>query len=155
MAARYDVDITTNLSGLVLPFSFRLTRFRPNKVENKETTVSSTIQASVIHVARISSDTPFEIVVPGKTYISDYRLSAGELKGVPFSYVLDSNSIPGVSQIQQSGLFKNKIKSINDAAPSPYLRWAMLAVVLIPSAILIIFLRNLTRAKKPPGGILS
>ena len=93
-AAHYEVDATTNFSGLVLPSKMRLTRFGTKPSENGKPSVLTTDVALVTSVRLLSPNETLAAQLPGRTYISDYRVSAGGLNGRPISYLLDGGSLP-------------------------------------------------------------
>ena len=145
VAARYDVDAATNYGGLKLPLSFKLMRFHTKRSDNREPNVVSTTVGSVVKVSRLPADVVLDVTVPGKTFVSDYRLSAGELKGTPIGYLLLSNHPPDVDQLKQRNLYKHALREVTAAAPSPHLRWIVVAFLLIPSGVVVLFWRQLTR----------
>ncbi|MBP9899839.1 MAG: hypothetical protein IT579_24085 [Verrucomicrobia subdivision 3 bacterium] len=155
MAARYDVDVPTNCSGLKLPLSFKLTRFDTERSENKEPKVVSTVVASVIKVSLLTSNESLEVKVPGKTFVSDYRLSAGELKGAHLGYLLDSNTPPTTEQIKQGSLYKRTSEIAKTSPPKPYLRWALLAFLLAFPVVAIIFWKYLARTRESSNTVPS
>jgi hypothetical protein len=147
MAARYDMDAVTNFGGFALPLSFKLTRFDTKRPREVVTTVA----ASVVNVSRLALDEPLGVEFPGKTFVSDYRLSAGELKGSHLGYLLDSNPLPAVERLKQTPRYKHTLAAVAATTPRPYLRWVMLAVFAIPPLVLGIFWRKVTDHKSRAG----
>ena len=93
-AARYQVECTTNFNGLVLPTKMILARFDSKAAGNGSPKVLTTDIAFVTGVRLLSTDETFEARLPGKTWISDYRISAGEANGRPINYLLDGGILP-------------------------------------------------------------
>ena len=149
IAARYEVQATTNLDGLVLPAHFTLTRFHTTRLKNAEPEVLTTIVASVVQLAHSTPNESLAVVVPGKTLVTDYRLSAGELQGTPLKYVLDSNGPPEVDQIQQSKLYKGTLAQVRESHRDFHVRRLFLAVLLIFSLSLFIFWKKLPPRPRP------
>lgn len=145
IAARFEVDGVTNLSGLVVPLNFKLTRFGTERLDNKGPGIVSTLFATVIKVGRVSSSVRLEATFPGKTFVSDYRLSAGKLGGSPLRYIHDSPQLPSVDQLKQSGLYRRASRVVEASAPKPFLRWILLIGFMIPSVVLFMFWRRSAR----------
>ena len=105
MAARYEVNAETNFNGLVLPLKFTLTRFDIKRSPNGEQRPVSTVVASTVKVSRLASDESLDVKLPAKTFVNDYRVSAGDLKGSSHTYVVDSTSNfpPTIEQLKRSG----------------------------------------------------
>ncbi len=147
MAARYEVDAATNVGGFMLPLSFKLTRFMPQRSAVGEPIVSSIVLASVTQVGSLSPNVPLEVGVPGKTFVSDYRLSSGELKGASLGYVIESNTPPGVEDIKHSGLDRRSLGTAKGVEPKPYVRWVLLAFLLISTPSAIVLWKYATRGR--------
>jgi hypothetical protein len=62
-------------------------------------------------VSHFFSEDSLEVSIPGNTFISDYRL-AGELKGQPVDYVLQTNGPPSVVQLKQTTVYKRRLAAI-------------------------------------------
>jgi RNA polymerase sigma factor (sigma-70 family) len=102
MAVRYEVEEATNFSAFRLPLNFRMTRFNTKRLEKEEPGVSSSVVASVVKVGPFSSAKFLEVRAPGKTYVSDYRFSDGELNPRPRNYLIEPKSGSLLGQIQKS-----------------------------------------------------
>jgi hypothetical protein len=105
MAAHYEVDGTTNLAGLMLPCEMKLTRYSSTAAKDGKPRVLTTDVAVVTSVRLLSPNEPLEAPLPGKTWVSDYRVSARGLKPEPLgqwhilrepeaSYLLDGGAVP-------------------------------------------------------------
>jgi hypothetical protein len=94
MAARYEVEGTTNLSGLMLPSKLKLTRYATKAAKDGKPRVLTTDVAVVTSVRLLSANESLAANLPGRTYVSDYRVSARGLNGKPTSYLLDGGCFP-------------------------------------------------------------
>ena len=94
MAARYEVESTTNLSGLMLPSKLKLTRYATVAAKDGKPRVLTTDVAVVTSVRLLSANESLAANLPGRTYVSDYRVSARGLNGKPTSYILDGGCFP-------------------------------------------------------------
>jgi hypothetical protein len=110
IAVRYEVAEATNFSVFRLPLNFRLTRFNTERLGNDEPGVSSSVVASVVKASRFSSAKFLEVKAPGKTYVSDYRFSDGELNPRPLNYLIESKSGSLLGQIQKSAPYAGSSK---------------------------------------------
>lgn len=155
MAARYDVDVATNFSGFVLPLDFRLTRFSTKRLGNTERKVSSTVVASVVKVVRFAAGESLEIEVPGRTFVSDYRLSDGGLKGTPLKYFLGTGSPPAAEQLKGSRMYNGALRVIAASPARPSRRWLLVAVLLIPSVVAILLWMKSVRTRESSGNSSS
>lgn len=151
VAARYEVIATTNLGEFLLPLSFKLVRFDTKQF----TKVVSTVVASIVK-ARPISNSPSAFNFSGRTLITDYRLSAGELKGNPLMYIVDSNYLPSVEDLYESSLYKRDKnidkRNSNDLQDSPSksnIRWNLIAVFGVSSLIFALFMWKIEQRKVP------
>src|ERR1043166_1254443 len=155
MAARYDVDVATNFSGFVLPLDFRLTRFSTKRLGNTERKVSSTVVASVVKVVRFAAGESLEIEVPGRTFVSDYRLSDGGLKGTPLKYFLGTGSPPAAEQLKGSRMYNGALRVIAASPARASRRWLLVAGLLIPSVVAILLWMKSVRTRESSGNSSS
>jgi hypothetical protein len=58
--------------------------------------------AVVTNVRRLSADEPSEPKLPGRTYVSDYRLAAGNVGGRPVAYFLDAGQLPLTKEVEEA-----------------------------------------------------
>jgi hypothetical protein len=93
-AAQYEVSATTNFSGLMLPSKMALTRYATEAAKDGELRVVSTDVAVVTSVRLLSANEPLAAKLPGLTYVSDYRVSAGRANGAQTRYFLNEGSLP-------------------------------------------------------------
>lgn len=147
MAARYEVDAATNVGGFMLPLSFKLTRLMPERSALGEPRISSIVLASVTRVRPLSSNESFDVGVPGKTYVSDYRFSSGELKGASLGYLIESNTPPSVDEVKSSGLYRRSLGTVKSVGPKPYVRWVLLGFLLISTLSAIVLWKYATRGR--------
>lgn len=103
IAAHYEVNGVTNVDGLTLPLNFKLTRFNSKRLGSETPKIETTIEASVVKAGRFSSGRSLDVHIPGKTVVSDYRLSR---------QMLDSNSPP--TQLLKTISSPSNGKSAND-----------------------------------------
>ena len=54
IAARYEVDLATNFSSMMVPLHFKLARFHTDRPEGKEPKVVSTVVAKVTEIKRLT-----------------------------------------------------------------------------------------------------
>jgi hypothetical protein len=94
MAALYEVDGTTNLGGLILPSEMKLTRYASKPAKDGKPRVLTTDIAIVTSVRLLSPNETLEAPLPGKTWVSDYRVSTRGLNRKPASYLLDGGTLP-------------------------------------------------------------
>jgi hypothetical protein len=147
VAAQYEVFATTNLDALVLPLHFKLTRFSTKQSGIGEPRAASTLVGLVVRVGSVAADDDIAARVPGKTFVSDYRLSAEEINGAPLKYVLDSNSPPAIGQIKRSRLYDRALRATRTSGSTPYRRFLLLALLLVPSLLLTIFCARTCRKR--------
>lgn len=140
MAVSYDVKSTTNFNGLVLPVNFKLTRFTPQRAPNRDQRLSSTIEAWVVQFNLVGPAESMVVKIPGKTFVTDYRLSGSELKGENLGYFLDSNIPPTVESLMQSSLYKHMVTEVKKSDQVPSTRWVFLGLLIGSSLVLIVFL---------------
>ncbi|HOX59040.1 MAG TPA: hypothetical protein P5205_17995 [Candidatus Paceibacterota bacterium] len=93
MEARYVVEGTTNISGLTLPSRITLTRYGTKLSRDGAPIAITTDVAVVTSVRRLSADEPLERKLPGLTYVSDYRLAAGNRGGRPACFLLEAGPL--------------------------------------------------------------
>ena len=104
VAAHYDVEALTNFSQMSLPLKFKLTRFDHKQRKDDPKAVVATVIASVVCIKPLPVDVSPSAALPGKTFVNDYRLSAGALRGRHLAYVVDSTPLPATEQLKQSRL---------------------------------------------------
>jgi RNA polymerase sigma factor (sigma-70 family) len=102
-SARYAVNATTNVSGLILPLGFTLTRFDIKWSNGEDPRVVSTAVASVTKVSRFVSKGPLDVKLSGKTLVQDYR---GGFAESPYTYILYPNSASPVSPLDPTEVRK-------------------------------------------------
>jgi hypothetical protein len=101
-AARYEVEATTNLSGLTLPSRIKLTRYGTKPAEDGTPIVVTTDVLVVTGLRRLPADEPSEAKLPGRTYVNDYRLAAGNLDGRPVGYFLGAGPLPRAKEAEEA-----------------------------------------------------
>ena len=101
-AARYEVEGTTNFSGLVLPSRIKLTRYGTKPGEDGKPVVVTTDVAVVTRIKRLSADELSQPELPGRTYVSDYRLAAGNVDGRPVGFFLDAGPLPPAKEVEEA-----------------------------------------------------
>ena len=101
-AARYEVEATTNLSGLTLPTRIKLTRYGAKPAGDGTRIAVTTDVAVVTSVRRLAGDEPSEPKLPGRTYVSDYRLAAGNLDGKPVRFFLEAGPLPPAKEVEEA-----------------------------------------------------
>lgn len=138
LSAHYVVEAKTNFWGAVLPLGFRLTRYAPTLSTNGLAVVSSTMNATVVRLGFLESDQLLGVQIPGKTYVSDYRVANQGLNGLALQYDT-SNALPAVDQLKQSAAFRLKERLVSDSQLRLRYRWLILSMLLIPTIILIVF----------------
>jgi hypothetical protein len=102
MNARYEVDATTNFNGLVLPSKMTLTRYGTKPSADGTPPVLTTDVVVVTGVRRLPADEPSEAKLPGRTYVSDYRLAAGNVDARPVGYFLGAGSLPPAKEVEEA-----------------------------------------------------
>jgi hypothetical protein len=120
IAAKYDVDSTTNYAGLVLPLHFNLTRYAAVLTQGADNRVLSTVSATVTGIRRLESGRSLTIELPGKTYVEDFRASAGGLAGSPVHYLVGTNSLPTVEEVRQGSLNRGALRTAEGSSRSNY-----------------------------------
>jgi hypothetical protein len=100
LAASYEVEATTNLSGLVLPSRIKLTRYDTRPAGDGTLVKVWTEDAVVTSVRRLSVDDSSQPKLPGRTYVSDYRLAS--VDGRPVNYFLDAGPLPPAKEVEEA-----------------------------------------------------
>jgi hypothetical protein len=139
VAGQYQVSLVTNIDGFAFPIQFALTRFMTKRNAAGQQKISSTVVASVVAASIVDSKARLPMVFPKRTLVADYRLSVGELRGTPLTYLVDTNAPPGVEQIRQSDLYKRAAEGVKANEGPPHWKTLMLlllAVLLVIPAVL-------------------
>ncbi|MCW5555317.1 MAG: hypothetical protein KIS67_24545 [Verrucomicrobiae bacterium] len=131
VAARYEVPTATNFAQLRLPLEFRLIRYAATEAEAGKEIVSSTMVGTVVDCQTLSAS-PSDPELPGRTFVTDYRASAEELKGSPVGYLHDSNALPTVEQVKRSKFYLQTLAAVKTSSPRTTFRWMLLALLLVP-----------------------
>ena len=139
LSAHYVVEATTNTGSHVLPTKFTLTRFRPRQAAGGRQRVSSTISATVVDVKRVTPQNPSAASLPGLTFVTDYRLSSGALRGAPVGYAVRSNRLPDIEELAKSGSYTHALATSRMAHPSGYKRAVLIGCLLIPALLIIVW----------------
>ncbi len=103
LAARYEVEATTNLNGLLLPSKMKLTRYATKAAKDGKLRVLTTDVAVVTSVRLLPANESLAAKLPGLTYVSDYRVSAGSPNGEPTHYSLNAGPLPSAGEAYQGG----------------------------------------------------
>ena len=133
MAARYDVFSTTNFNGLKLPLNFKLTRFMTRRATNGEQVISTTVDGAVVRIKPLKAGEAMGVNLPGKTFVSDYRFSSGELNGADMGYFSNSNALPAIEQMKQTRLFKDRVTDVKKSTQSQSRRWILIGALSFSS----------------------
>ncbi len=141
VAARYDVDVTTNIGSLVLPLRFRLTRFSTDRSAKEAPIAVSTISASVLSVSQLAPSESLEVQVPARTFVSDYRLAETQPAGTSLRYMLRSNSLPAIEQLKKTSAHRRAVRDATvSSAKQALIRWAVLvSLALVPVILILLF----------------
>lgn len=149
IAARYEVLESTNCAGVTLPMKFQLTRFvseRPDITHANAPHVRTTVVASVVRVSVGASEGPAQIAFPGKTYVIDQRPSGVQLNGAPISYIRNSNSLPTVQEVKQSGKYR-VLPTARSVAAKPRPRWIIMVFLVVSTLVLFVLLWQKRRSR--------
>jgi len=141
-AATYSIGVITNYLGLVLPLRFELVRFRSSKPAGSGSDVLTTVVGLVKAVGVLPPEASMEIGVPGKTFVSDYRLAATETHGRPMRYLISSNLSPAIGIVTNSPAYRIATHNSGTAA-APGQRsgkQALLALILVTPAFVLLYL---------------
>jgi hypothetical protein len=139
--AAYEVESTTNVGNLTLPLSFKLTRFAPVQPPGGQPSILTTDAATVLSVREVTSTEPLNVALPGKTVVSDFRASR-ELNGAPLVYVVDSGTMPALSEVEGGLLYKAAARGIRKKNIQAQITLTCLVTVLLLPPIVFTLLRK-------------
>jgi len=146
-AARYLAEGSTNVGGHVLPVKFSVTRFDPRLLQGRPLRVTSVdgvaVAFNVLTTAVLSEPT-----VPDRTYAIDYRVSAGELKGKPVNYAMDTNGVPSVERLVKSPAYKRTLTASRLSASGRYESALLFGVLLLVPILATMFWRTIPYLRK-------